>query len=287
MEIDSDEELVRIPTASDVAALEYPPFEWPGKGFIKALMEIYKYTISCLVQQLRMWELRWQANVVGALFWEPLKSIQAGISLSEGREREFHHYGMNPLTLTEEQRARPPILALHGKNGTQGTFISMAKAFQKAEVGPLFTLNLHSGELSMEDSLLIDAKIQEIKALYNREVKVDIIGYSRGAEMALYMGLQQGSWHIKKGGYCIQDRAWDVMRPDIGRIFRIGSMTLPEEWEKLPEEYRDKLFEARGSEDILMPEKSLAYHQFELYEGHVGLPDSAHLHQWLIHNLSS
>ena len=77
------------------------------------------------------------------------------------------------------------------------------------------------------------------------------------------------------------------MRPDIGRIFRIGSMTLPEEWEKLPEEYRDKLFEARGSEDILMPEKSLAYHQFELYEGHVGLPDSAHLHQWLIHNLSS
>jgi len=252
MKIEDEGELVRIPTAGDVAAIEYPTFEWPESGFFNTLLEIYKFGVSCLVQQLRMWELRWQANVLGALFWEPMKSIQMGRDMNQGKEKEFHPYGLNPVELTQEQLKHPPILALHGKNGTQGNFLSMAKAFQEAGVGPFFTLNLCEGELTMEDQSRIDGKIQEIQALYGRKIEVDIIGYSRGAEMALYMGLPTDSWHIKEGGYCYQDREWDVMHSDIGRIFRIGSMTIQTEWDKLSEEVRNRIYEARGTEDILM-----------------------------------
>ena len=35
--------------------------------------------------------------------------------------------------LTQEQLKNPPILALHGKNATQGNFLSMAKAFQEGQ----------------------------------------------------------------------------------------------------------------------------------------------------------
>jgi len=207
--------------------------------------------------------------------------------MNEGKGEEFHIFGMNPTQLTEKQLAKRPILALHGKNGNQGAFLSMAEAFQKVGVGPLFTLNLCDGELTMVDRDRINAKIQEIEALYGREVEVDLIGYSRGAEMALYMGLQKNSWHIKDGGYCYQDREWEMMRSNVGRIFRIGSMTTEEEWRKLPEEIRSRIYEIRGSEDILMPEKSMAYHQFEVYSGHVGLVDSPDVHGWLISQIKS
>lgn len=287
MEIEGESALVRIPTAGDVAAIQYPALEWSGSGVLSTLMGLYKFCISCLVQQLRMWELRWQATVVGALFWEPLKSLQAGMAMNEGKEREFHPYGVNPVELTEKQLNSTPILALHGKNGTQGTFLAMARAFQEGDVGPLFTLNLCEGELTMEDQMRIDAKIQEIQALYGEKVAVDLIGYSRGAEIALYMGLPTESWHIEEGGYCYQDRSWDRMRSDIGRIFRIGSMTLPEEWDKLSEPIRDRIYEVRGTEDILMPEKSLAYHQLEVYEGHVGLVDSPSVHAYLINQIKA
>jgi len=288
MQVEFEEGAVRVPTASDVAALDYPTFEWPEEETVlKSVASIYKFVISCLVQQLRMWQLRWQANVVGALFWEPLKSIQMGMHLKEGKEKEFHLFGMNPAELTEQQLASRPILALHGKNGTQGTFISMAKAFQKASVGPLFTLNLCPGELTMEDRDRIDAKLQEIETLYGHPVQVDLIGYSRGAEMALYMGLRKDAWHIDQGGYCYQDKEWEVMRPTIGRIFRIGSMTTQEEWDQLPDSIRGNTYEIQGSEDIHMSEKSLASNTLEVYEGHVGLPDSPAVHQWIISILES
>lgn len=77
------------------------------------------------------------------------------------------------------------------------------------------------------------------------------------------------------------------MRSDIGRIFRIGSMTLPEEWNKLSEPIRDRIYEVRGTEDILMPEKSLAYHQLEVYEGHVGLVDSPCVHAYLMNQIKA
>lgn len=287
MQVEESSEPIRIPTAGDVAALEYPTFEWPEEGgFFASILSVYKHAVTCLVQQLRMWEYRWAANIMGALLWEPIKAIQSGMNLSQGKEKEFHPYGINPTELSDEQKRSTPILALHGKNGTQGSFITMAQAFQKAGVGPLFTLNLCEGELTMEDKDRIDAKIFEIQRLYGREIQVDLIGYSRGAEMALYMGLEADSWHIKEGGYCYQDKKWNVMNPLIGRIFRIGSMTIESEWNLLSEEIRERIYEVRGTEDILMPEKSLAHHQIEVYEGHVGLVDSPEVHTWLISQLS-
>ena len=287
MQVEDSPEPVRIPTAGDVAALEYPTFEWPKEGgLFSSILSVYKYAVSCVVQQLRMWEYRWAANVAGALLWEPIKAIQSGMNLNQGKEREFHPYGINPTELSEKQLSNTPILALHGKNGTQGSFITMARAFQQAGVGPLFTLNLCEGELTMQDKDRIDAKILEIQRLYGSEVQIDLIGYSRGAEMALYMGLDESTWHIKEGGYCFQDKEWSEMNPLVGRIFRIGSMTIESEWNLLSEEIRERIFEVRGTEDILMPEKSFADHQIEVYEGHVGLVDSPEVHTWLISQFS-
>lgn len=68
-------------------------------------------------------------------------------------------------------------------------FTSMGKFFQDEEMGPIFTVNLADGELTEKDCGVVNAKIKEIQALYGREVKVDLVGYSRGAELAFYLAL--------------------------------------------------------------------------------------------------
>lgn len=234
---------------------------------------LYKFAIASGVQFLRQIQWYWTANVVGALLWEPRQAFKAGADLEKGKVETFQHFGMNPTNLQEWQIGRTPILALHGKNGSQGMFLKMGEYFERNRLGPLFTVNLSDGELCEEDRDIIDAKIAEIQRVCECE-KVDLLGYSRGAEMALYAALEKESYRIYNG-YCYQARKWKTWRPEVGKIIRIGSMTTKEEWKHLSHPMQESLWEIRGLDDIHMPEPSFAKHAIEIDGvGHVGLVSS-------------
>ncbi|MCB1107209.1 MAG: hypothetical protein KDK76_03845 [Chlamydiia bacterium] len=245
---------------------------------------LYKFVIASGMQFLRQAEWFWAANVMGALLWEPRNAIKAGQDLQVGKGGPFQFFGMNPTELLPWQVGRIPILALHGKNGTQGMFLQMGKYFQEHQIGPLFTVNLAEGELTEADCDTIDQKIEEIKRICRCE-KVHLLGYSRGAEIAPYAALERGTYHINNG-FCYQSKHWTNWREDIGLIIRIGSMTTQEEWKHFSREMQETIWEIRGLDDIHMPEPSLAIHHIEVSEtGHLGLVSSKvvfdHLHSIL------
>ena len=235
---------------------------------------LYKYAVASSVQFLRRMEWLWTASVVGALLWEPREAIRAGSALSVGKEEAFHHFGMNPTSLKKWQEGRTPVLALHGKNGNQGMFLKMGEYFERNKLGPLFTVNLCSGELTEKNRKIVDQKIVEIQALYGRDVKIDLLGYSLGAEEALYSALPNGSYTIHEG-YCYQTQSWSKWRPEVNRVIRIGSMTLKDEWDHLSDSMKEMLWEIRGFDDIHMPEPSFSHNRVEIDGvGHVGLVSS-------------
>ncbi len=235
---------------------------------------IYKHLAATSVQFLRRLEWLWTASVVGALLWEPREAIRAGNALSIGKEQTFLHFGMNPTRLMEWQKDRIPILALHGKNGNQGMFLKMGEYFERNRIGPLFTVNLCPGELTEKNRKIVDQKIAEIQTLYGHNVKIDLLGYSLGAEEALYSALPRDSYRIHNG-YCYQTESWDYWRPEVNRVIRIGSMTLKDEWDHLSDSMKKVLWEIRGLDDIHMPEPSFAHHRVEINGvGHVGLVSS-------------
>lgn len=235
---------------------------------------LYKHAVATSVQFLRRIEWLWAASVIGALLWEPREAIRAGNALSLGKEEVFHHFGMNPTRLEEWQKDRTPILALHGKNGNQGMFLKMGEYFERNRIGPLFTVNLCAGELTEKNREIIDQKIAEIQTLCGHDIKIDLLGYSLGAEEALYSALPSGSYKIHEG-YCYQTQAWSEWRPEVNRVIRIGSMTLKGEWDHLSDSMKEVLWEIRGLDDIHMPEPSFAHHRVEIDGvGHVGLVSS-------------
>lgn len=268
------ETTVREPTE----CIGYTPYEWPKEGGPSHLYKLCKWIVANAVQFLRYMEWMWAANVVGALCWEPLISVQAGSDLEKGKVDDFSDFGMNPKELSEDQKKQVPTLALHGKNGTQGTFLSMGRYFQENDLGPLFTLNLSEGELNQEDVAKVHAKIQEIQGLYGEKVKVNLLGYSRGAELALYAALPEETFSIN-AGQCNKLGEWEAWQDSIGKIIRIGSMTLQKEWEALSLAMQESIYEIRGEDDIHMPEKSLSKHPSTVpYGGHVGLPTNPKTH---------
>ncbi len=235
---------------------------------------LYKYIVATSVQFLRRIEWLWTANVVGALLWEPRVAIETGNTLAVGKGEAFHYFRMNPTRLEEWQKDRTPVLALHGKNGNQGMFLKMGEFFEKNQIGPLFTVNLCKGGLTERNRETIDQKIAEIHGLYGRDVQVDFLGYSLGAEEAFYSALPKGSYRIHEG-YCYKTQGWRKWRPEVNRVIRIGSMTLKHEWDHLSDLMKKVLWEIRGLDDIHMPESSVAHNGVKIDGvGHVGLISS-------------
>lgn len=234
----------------------------------------YKYVVGMATQFFRSYNWQGTARVFAALAWEPLTSVWAGLDINRGKVETFNLYGMNPEILTDEQKTRTPILLLHGRDGSQGMFTSMGKFFRDEEIGPVFTVNLADGELTEKDCDVVNAKIKKIQALYGREVKIDLVGYSRGAELAFYMALPKEKWSIGDQGSCslFPVSEW---RQEIGRVIRIGSMTLPKEWAKMTQEMKGNIHEIRSRDDLHMPGRSEAIHQYEIEGvGHVGMVSS-------------
>lgn len=214
------------------------------------------------------------ANLFGALLWEPKEAIGAGLAMRKGHDKLFQHHGMNPTHLLDWQKGCTPILALHGKDGTQGHFMKMGEYFLEHRIGPFFTVNLSSGELTQKDIEIVEQKLAEIKKLCGCE-KVHLLGYSRGAELAHYIAQEPGSFTMNNG-YCRQLKKSSHWRTDIECIIRIGSMTNQKEWETLSKEMQAHVWEVRGLDDIHMPERSLAGKQAVEIAGigHLGLMTS-------------
>ncbi|MCB1109820.1 MAG: hypothetical protein KDK64_02475 [Chlamydiia bacterium] len=267
--------------ASEVCLREPTGFSgYPTLGDYTSPYSLYRHVVAAGVQFLRHYEWFWAANVMGALLWEPRASIAAGMDMDRGKGEALRDFGMNPTTLPSWQQGRTPILALHGKNGTQGTFLKMGTYFEAHQLGPLFTVNLSEGELTEADREVIDRKIEEIREICGDQ-PIDLLGYSRGAEIALYAALDQESYRIHEG-YCYQTQAWTSWRPEVRRVVRMGSMMTEGEWNYLSPTMQESVWEIRGLDDIHMPEPSCAIHKVEVEGvGHVGLTSSPEVFEQL------
>lgn len=247
---------------------EYPSLEKTS------LYHGYKYIVAAATQFFRSCNWNGVARVFAALAWEPIVSVWAGLDIRRGKVETFDLYGMNPTSLSLEQKRQSPILLLHGRDGSQGMFSAMGAFFKTEEMGPVFTVNLSDGELTEDDYGVVNDKIEEIQKLYGEKIKIDLIGYSRGAELAFFMALPKEKWSMDGQGRCLMFPA-NEWRDEIGKIIRIGSVTLPKEWERITPAMRLSIYEIRGCDDLHMPERSEAIHCYEVEGvGHVGLVSS-------------
>jgi hypothetical protein len=102
--------------------------------------------------------------------------------------RTPHFANVNPDELTQEQLQIRPVLCLHGNFLKPTAYTGIAQALADSYNPGVFTVELPSGGgPDEEDDRIIEEKINEIQALYRSygvEIKVDVIGHSRGAAAA-------------------------------------------------------------------------------------------------------
>lgn len=106
---------------------------------------------------------------------------KAVLLYSCGRSENFHFYRLNPQQILQQDK--PAILFLHGDQHNQSAALPLASYLKKANVGPIFTLNLdYNDENPTVHRKQISERISVIKKLYNQEeLKLIIIGHSKGA----------------------------------------------------------------------------------------------------------
>lgn len=95
---------------------------------------------------------------------------------------EFHSFGANPKTLTEEQKKLTPILLLNGNYSHQGTFLPLLYALKLSNSKrPVYTINLPP---HMTDPAFIAAKIEAIKRQYGKvDLEMDVVAHSMGSNL--------------------------------------------------------------------------------------------------------
>jgi len=282
---------VREPTAIDVETLALPTWELPKptnlwQQVIRSIQSLYYGCVARVVYFFRYYDWKQTANTVAALMAETRSALYTGYWLPWGKEKAFHYYGLNPESLTAAQKEDPAILLLHGKGSNQSVWIELAKTFQEKGISNVFTLNSNDGELTDEDIPLLEAKLQEIQALYGeKQAKIILIGHSRGAEFSLYAGLPRDTFKLDDG-YCYQTKKWEAFRSEILLIVRLGSPLLKEERDQLPQEMQDCVYEIDGLRDLIIPDRSVdPYYQADC--GHIELLYHSGVHQKIVELVSS
>lgn len=111
-------------------------------------------------------------------------------TIRSGLKEPFRWHGLNPTQLDKNEARKPAILFLHGQGHNQSGVIPLAKKLQKANISPVFTLNLTYNEKKPElhENQLIQ-RISEIKELYKKNgqknLQLILVGHSRGGIEAL------------------------------------------------------------------------------------------------------
>jgi hypothetical protein len=150
----------------------------------------HKKAVKSFIHFLDKHELDVVGLTVGTLAIEPVEAFLFGLKAPLGLAKDFNILGLNPKILTKEQTAYPPLLLLHGNYHNQSAWLPLAEYFKrKGYPGPIFTVNLNSGDLCTGDDKIIANKMKSIKKLYKAQnvsdIKINVIGHSRGAQIAV------------------------------------------------------------------------------------------------------
>ena len=225
-------------------------------------MEAVKYHIYMILR------------ILCTLILEPLAIMQASGTYHLGWKKDFHYEGSNPIFITQEQAKKNPILLLHGDLHNQSAWLSLAKKLQTADVGAVYTLNLPHHLLTNRDFELINAKIETIKSQYahqgRTDVKINLVGHSRGAKIAYYLGIDPKAWKIKKGKLILTGQPV-ALREDIGTIIKLGYPT--SEWEVQHFGILKNVYDITGNRDMIVKHPSALPqdHQMIVNAGHLGV----------------
>lgn len=216
--------------------------------------------------------LGWRFLALSSATWltEPLAAFEAAsLYPLAWFSHPFTYRGANPTTLTVEQKAKKPILLLHGNYANPATFLPLIRSLQAAELGPIFTVSLYDDEITEADHEIIAQKIGEIRALYTThgvlDVKVDIIGHSRGGSLA-FKTLQKH-------------------QEVIDAVVRIGWISTQSELDSLSHQQKVKLYEITAKKDLILPDPSIHpfhTHRFESSYGHLGAIYDINAHQRIV-----
>lgn len=253
----------------------------------------YKTAIKSFLDFLKNHDYRATRMIIAPYLLEPFSVFKASCLYPLGWKAKLQCFGLNPSKITLEQSRHKPLLLLHGNYHNQSAWLKLAHALQKVYQGPLYTVNLHNGNLTEKDRPLIEAKIEEIKKQYKaygkEDIEIDIIGHSRGATVAGLTALDGSSWRINEKGRVIFDPDKIAWRSDIGNIIRIGSPTLEEELSLLDPYMRSKIFEIDGKDDCDVEERSLLDqdHRVEIPCGHLTLLFASEVHAAVLQRLQN
>ncbi len=218
---------------------------------------------------------------------EPLANCRASLSYLLGFIPQLNFYKLNPQLSNKESKLNPTLL-LHGNYHNQSAWLAFAKHMQGESMGPLYTVNLASGAYSRDDKTVINDKIEQIKKQYTQlgrnDVKINLIGHSRGAVMAFYMSLPTNTWNIDATGNFVMISKPKNWRDDIGLTIRLAHPTTEYEKKLILPPMQNSLYDITAKEDTLITTQSALSpsHQFNYDCGHLSLLYLPAVHQQLL-----
>jgi len=172
-----------------------------------------------------------------------------------GYMNQFHSFGANPKTLTDEQKKLTPILLLNGNYSHQGTFLPLLHALTLSNnQRPVYTINLPPNTTQPS---FIASKIEAIKSQYGKpnedQFEMDIIGHSMGS-------------HLIQNICCAPTEEQTIQ---IRRAITVGTPFFSQTIAGIPK----ASFDIIGTKDCLNQEESTLQqeHQIKIKTGHLGL----------------
>lgn len=210
------------------------------------------------------------------------QAIWAALHYPLNTKKHFNFFNLNPQQITPEQAEKAPILLLHANLYNQSGWLALAKSLKEADVGPVFTVNLPSGDCTEKDRMIIDNKLREIRALYlhqgKKKVKTHLIGHSRGA-CAAYLS----AWPPKKTEEGV------YINRHIGKVISMGSNLDQQELFKIlltDKGALNRIYEINGIYDPLF-DRSIVTQHYAFRTAHVGLLFSSTIHRQVLNCLKS
>lgn len=293
--------IAAINAAEDPSTSQTPPEErasnaasedhsWSLGTLLQRIHRSYQQAIAHFVVFLTEKVGRIFGIVIGTILTEPLNALRAAWNTPYGWGEKFSYYGLNPENLSAEQRTQKPLLLIHGNYHNQSGWLSFAKTLQESYKGPVFTVNLPSGQITDADYAIVERKIEEItrKYLGAKNVRINLVGHSRGGYVASFSAF---SYQDRDGARHYGHNP----KVNIHKVISIGNVLSENQIHDIQSTISERnfpsirsLFEITGEFDVLVREKShLPVQQHaEFSTGHLGLLYSVDVHHRVLEVLN-